>query len=177
MIYFTSDLHFNHNKNFIYESRGYNSIYEHDRDIIKIWNSIVNIKDEVYFLGDIGLGSDIDYLCRCVGQLNCSFHWIYGNHDTLNRVKEIEKCWNVVSEGYSIPLKYKGYRFWLSHYPTMCAPIGEKPVSKSLISLCGHTHTDNCFSDWDKYMIYHVDWDAHKRLISVEEIIEDIRSL
>lgn len=34
-IWFTSDLHFGHNKSFLYEPRGFNSIEEHDATIIK----------------------------------------------------------------------------------------------------------------------------------------------
>lgn len=35
MIYFTSDLHFGHDKDFIYKSRGFNSIGDHDNTIIE----------------------------------------------------------------------------------------------------------------------------------------------
>ena len=58
MIYFTSDLHFNHNKNFIYESRGFKSIEEHDKEIIKNWNNIIKDNDDVYILGDLMLGDN-----------------------------------------------------------------------------------------------------------------------
>ena len=34
-VYFTSDTHFNHDKAFIYESRGYKNRYEHN-DALKI---------------------------------------------------------------------------------------------------------------------------------------------
>ena len=39
-IYFSSDLHFSHNKDFIYKARGFTSIEEHDEEIIKRFNSI-----------------------------------------------------------------------------------------------------------------------------------------
>lgn len=35
MIYLTSDLHFGHNKEFLYKPRGFNSIEAHDEQIIK----------------------------------------------------------------------------------------------------------------------------------------------
>ena len=35
MIYLTSDTHFCHNKDFLYEPRGFQSIEEHDEAIVK----------------------------------------------------------------------------------------------------------------------------------------------
>lgn len=55
MIYFTSDLHFGHNKEFLYKSRGYNSLNEMTEDIILKWNSTVQNEDDVYILGDLML--------------------------------------------------------------------------------------------------------------------------
>lgn len=176
MEWITSDLHFGHNRSFIYESRGYQTMQEHDENIIEIWNYLVRPQDEVWFLGDIGMGADIDYLARCVYSLNGTIHWVFGNHDTERRREIIGGLGNVVKEGWALPHEYNGQRFWLSHFPTMTAPIGEKPFYKSLISLCGHTHTDDCFSDWKDHMIYHVDWDAHNGLISFEQILNDIRN-
>lgn len=69
-IYFTSDLHFNHNQPFLYEPRGFSSIVEHDYEIIERWNSTIKPEDTVYFLGDIGMSNNIDYLVKCISILN-----------------------------------------------------------------------------------------------------------
>lgn len=58
MEWFSSDLHFGHNKDFIYQARGFNSIEEHDKAIVDNWNSIVDEDDDVYLLGDLMLNSD-----------------------------------------------------------------------------------------------------------------------
>lgn len=174
MEFITSDLHFNHNREFIYNSRGFKSIQEHDEAIIERWNSIILSHDDVWFLGDIGMGGDIDYIARQVHRLNGTIHWIRGNHDTDARWETIGELSNVVKEGWALPHKYNGQRFWLSHFPTMTAPIREKPFYKSLINLCGHCHTDDRFSDWKDYMIYHVDWDAHDRPITLDKVVNDI---
>ena len=55
-IFLTSDLHFGHNKEFIYKVRGFNSIEEMNEAIIERWNSVVNNDDDVYVLGDLMLG-------------------------------------------------------------------------------------------------------------------------
>ena len=54
MIYFTSDWHLAHNKEFIYKKRGFNSIEDHDKAIFE------NLKmlqpgDILYNLGDVCL--------------------------------------------------------------------------------------------------------------------------
>ena len=55
MIYFTSDFHFCHNRDFIYERRGFSSIEEHDQTIIDNFNSIITDEDILYILGDVFL--------------------------------------------------------------------------------------------------------------------------
>lgn len=177
MIYLTSDTHFNHCKPFLYEARGFNTIQEHDEAIIERWNEVVRPNDTVYHLGDTTMGGDIEYSVDCVRRLNGQIEWILGNHDTLNRINRICELPHVNLVGEAMTLKYEKQRFFLSHYPTMTAPIGGKPFYKSLISLCGHTHTDNCFCDWIDYMIYHVEMDAHNCYpVSIEQIINDIRN-
>lgn len=58
MKYFSSDLHLNHDKAFIYEACGFSSIQEHDETIIERFNSIVTERDDLYLLGDLMLGND-----------------------------------------------------------------------------------------------------------------------
>ena len=58
-IYFTSDTHFCHNKDFCYEPRGFKTIEEMNEKIFNNWNSIVTDEDDVYHLGDIMLNDDI----------------------------------------------------------------------------------------------------------------------
>ena len=56
MIYFTSDLHINHDRGFIYEPRGFKSVGEMNEAIVARWNSIVEPDDTIYLLGDAMLG-------------------------------------------------------------------------------------------------------------------------
>lgn len=81
MRWFISDFHFGHNKPFIYESRGFSSIEEHDEELIRRFNSIVNPKDVTYHLGDFCWMSVNRYLSRLNGRLII----IYGNHDKTLR--------------------------------------------------------------------------------------------
>ena len=53
MDYFTSDLHIGHDKPFIWQARGFNSIEEHDTQILLRWNTAVSPEDTVYTLTKI----------------------------------------------------------------------------------------------------------------------------
>lgn len=75
MIYLTSDLHFGHNKDFLYKPRGFDSIQQHDEQIIKNWNEIITDEDEIYILGDLML-NDNEYGLKCLKQLKGKIHVI-----------------------------------------------------------------------------------------------------
>lgn len=178
MIWFTSDLHFCHNKSFLYEPRGFISVQEMNDAIIRNWNQVVSDDDLVYILGDLML-NDNELGCKCFNQLKGDKVIILGNHDTDNR-KELYRHLRGVnglsSIKYAHQIKYNGYNFYLSHYPTITSNNDyNKPLKKRLINLCGHTHTKDKFIDMDKGIIYHVELDAHNNTpVSVEQIIEDL---
>lgn len=176
-IWFTSDTHFNHNKNFLYVPRGFNSIVEHDYEIIERWNSIIQYNDTVYFLGDIGMSAEIEYLCDCITCLNGKIKWILGNHDTDNRIKKISELPHVKVVGYADKLKIsRNTSLFLCHYPTLTMPRNlDGELNGRTYSLCGHTHTKNRWLDWDKGGIYHVELDAHNCYpVSLEEVRKDL---
>ena len=88
-IYFTSDLHFGHNRDFIFGPRGFTNVQDHDETIIKNWNALVQPNDTVYILGDIMLNDNVKGV-RNFNRLNGTKFIILGNHDTKER-KEIYK--------------------------------------------------------------------------------------
>ena len=114
-IWLTSDLHLGHDRNFIWDPRGFNSVEEHDETIIKNWNELVSPDDTVYCLGDLML-NDNEGGCRKLNQLNGKIYILYGNHDTATRVQLYANIRpNILGLGLAYILKYKGYRFYLSH--------------------------------------------------------------
>lgn len=172
MIYFTSDLHFCHNKSFLYEPRGFNSIEEHDETVIKNWNNIITPDDEIYLLGDIMLG-DNERGIECLRRLNGKIHIILGNHDTDTRIKLYESCFNVVEIAYAKEIKIGKNYFWLCHYPTC---VGNFDDHKKIWCLCGHSHTQDKFIDIDK-KCYHVELDCHNNCpIELNTILQDIKN-
>ena len=57
-IFVTSDLHFCHDRDFLYEPRGFKSVHEMNEAIVKNWNSIIQPEDDVYVLGDLMLNDN-----------------------------------------------------------------------------------------------------------------------
>ena len=177
-IYLVSDWHFNHNKSFIFESRGFINIQDMNESIIKNHNQIVTQEDIVYCLGDCMLGNNEEGV-NCLKQLNGNLHIIRGNHCTDQRILFYKECPNVLDIQNSAYLRYNDYHFYLTHYPTLTSNFDfDKPLKARLINLCGHSHIQNPFEDWDKYNapIYHCELDAHNCTpISLDQIIQDIQ--
>lgn len=181
-IWFISDTHFGHIKDFLWSPRGFNSIEEHDEIIIKNWNELVAPEDEVYHLGDVML-NDNEHGLECINRLNGKIHLIVGNHDTSTRIELYKQCPNIVSIDYAKEIKIGKNYFWLCHYPTITANYDDnKPWAKHLINIHGHTHQTEKFykikgaSEVNPYM-YCVCLDAHNnRPVELNEIIEDIKN-
>lgn len=181
MIYFTSDLHFGHDKEFIWKARGFNSLKEMEEAIVSRWNNIVRPDDVVYILGDVMLGLNQTASLDLLYSLNGTKRIIAGNHDTANKLSLYGSVPNVACMGWATPYKYhsssgKQYHFYLSHYPTFTANFGDDKanLSRIVINLHGHTHSKDKFFNNNPYM-YNVDMDAHNCTpVSIDEIMDDI---
>ena len=171
-IYFSSDLHFGHGRQFVYGVRGFDSIEEMNEAIVKNFNEVIDDQDDLYLLGDQMLGDydNIKYLDR----LNGKIHLLVGNHDTANRVKLYrEHGFDVL--GYVDVVKFYGYRFYLSHYPTMTSNF-DKELKQATINLYGHTHQQTNFCNGMPWM-YHVGVDSHDcRPVEIRTIIDEIKA-
>ena len=86
-IYFTSDLHFSHQRirDFCPKFRDYASTEEMDEGLIAWWNGHVGPEDEVYNLGDFCFSRKLDRIRAILQRLNGRHHLIYGNHDEVIR--------------------------------------------------------------------------------------------
>lgn len=78
--WFISDTHFSHANIIRYASRPYTHVEEMNRSLIDNWNQCVDIDDQVFFLGDFGLG-DVNHLHSICSQLKGHKICIRGNHD------------------------------------------------------------------------------------------------
>lgn len=172
MDYFTSDLHIGHDKPFIWQARGFNSIEEHDTQILLRWNATVSPEDTVYILGDLCLGGNEPEWNRIYKVLNGHKKFIHGNHDTLAKIERYINEYNMEDLGLATIYKYnKRKTFYLSHYPTL---VGNHENDKFFWNLSGHTHSTNPFEN-GLGCVYNVAMDAHNCTpISIEQIIKDI---
>ena len=160
-VFITSDLHLNHDKEFIYSSRGYSTVEEMNEDIVTKWNMTIDNIDTVYVLGDIMMGNDIETAAHYWNKLKGDKKIILGNHDSKKKIELYQTCPNTEIIGYGGIIKYKGYRFYLSHYPTLCGNVDDRDLKSCTINLCGHKHTKDAFEDWNLGKIYHVELDTN----------------
>lgn len=170
-VFLFSDSHFNHQKDFIWKPRGFNSVEEMNEAIVERWNAIVKDDDIVYHLGDVMLGEDLQAGLTLVGRLKGQKYLAYGNHDTNNRVKAFieNNFFKDIQMGYR--LKSGKLSFILSHYPQLVANGEDK---KPIYTLHGHSHSENKWSD--VYHAYNVNADAHNCMpVNIEDIIKDIK--
>lgn len=179
-IYFSSDLHFNHDREFVWGARGFNNVEEMNEAIIERFNSVVQPGDILYLLGDSALGggekATLEANKALIERLNGEIHMVRGNHDTSPRVEMYQSCANVVEAAkWADMLKYKGYHFYLSHFPTMTGNLEKETLKQCTCNLFGHTHqTSNFYMDLP--FVYHVGVDSHNCYpVLLDDIIEQMK--
>lgn len=173
MIYFTSDWHFNHDKDFIWKKRGYNSVEEMNDDLINKICSTLDEGDELWVLGDLVMG-DIDRAAAVLSRIPYSVHFLVGNHDTLKRIN-LYNSLGWVNHERAIQVTDGSWDFYLSHYPTVTMNYDDVKKHHPLINLHGHTHYQNKFYNDNPYM-YNVGVDSQNGYpVSIDKIKADIK--
>lgn len=121
-IYFVSDFHLHHDKQFIYGPRGFNNICEHDNLILEFISNL-HPYDIVFHLGDFMFGRNISEIKDVINMFPCRIEFIKGNHDSLlskylkkNKFKFLpaEHELYIIVEDEVHPI-----RIILSHYPML----------------------------------------------------------
>lgn len=191
-MWFLSDLHWHHNKDFIYKARGFESIEQHDEAVIKSINDNVKHNDILFFLGDLCLNTSESQFEELLTLINCqTIYYIWGNHNS--RVKDvylkalksnfpttdIYKTLYDFSEVEVYPVKYRnltflgnyqeivvnGHYIILSHYPMR----SWNGMNKGAFHLFGHIHSHNEFISGKSL---DVGFDAFKKPLSFSEICD-----
>ena len=169
MIYFTSDLHFCHDREFVYKPRGFNNVDEMNNEIVRRWNSVVAKDDDVYVLGDLML-NDNEKALKLLKTLNGKLHIVFGNHDTPTRIKLYKELPNVVETGYAIFLRHKNMNYFMTHYPCITGNLQKGDITQMTVNLFGHTHSKELFWEGLPYM-YNVALDAHNCFPVLENVV------
>lgn len=122
------DTHFGHKKVIEFESvkRPFETIEEHDAELVKRWNSVVKKKDTVWHLGDVLFGKGS---FEILGQLNGVKKLVMGNHDKYHASEYLKYFSQVVGS-----TQYKGYL--LTHIP-----IHPSQLFRYKGNIHGHLHS------------------------------------
>ena len=172
-IFLTSDMHFGHDREFVWKVRGYDSVQSMNLAQVQKWNEIVDDEDDVYALGDLMLGdpSNIEFIKQLKGHI----HIVLGNHDTANREKMYRELPNVVEIAeVGIRLKYKKHHFVLTHYPMLTGNLENESLKQMTLNLYGHTHQLTNFYN-DMPFMYHVGVDSHDGVpVLLDDVIEEM---
>lgn len=105
-IFLLSDLHLGHTNIIRYCARPFSSAREMDEVLINNWNKTVKQDDEIYYLGDLTLGSISGDAHTYLNRLNGRITYVGGNHD--NDIPDMKN--------HAI-LEYKKHAFLLVHDP------------------------------------------------------------
>ena len=169
IIYFTSDLHFYHDKIIKHTGRNFLNSVDMNNKLIRIWNSKVKLNDEVYILGDFTMKGYV-YAKNILSKLNGIKFLIKGNHDKFIYDNNFDiNMFKWIKDYYEF--EYKNILFVLFHYP-----IEEwNGIRKGSIHLHGHQHNKDeyNFENLEKGLRkFDVGVDAnYMQPVSIEDII------
>lgn len=139
--WFTADLHFGHAKCLEYDSAPYQTIEEHDDDIVKKWNSTVGAKDIVWVLGDIAISQSKEKIKGFVERLETGRKMlVLGNHDRRQGSADNMRFYYDLGfeRVYDRPVILKNF-FILSHEPVFVCP------QMPFFNIYGHVHNHPAF--------------------------------
>ncbi len=82
-IFFASDFHLAHLRDFIWKPRGFTNHVDHTNALIDSTNEKVGENDVLFYLGDFSLNSNIDETKSFFRRLKCkNIYFIWGNHES-----------------------------------------------------------------------------------------------
>lgn len=120
MEFFTADLHLNHQNILKYCNRPFSTIESMNEELIYRWNSVVDVEDDVYHIGDFCFGDARPFLKR----LNGHIFLLSGSHDKnikdlvlKDRILTISPLNDEYGNSRTIVMCHYPMRSWpLSHY-------------------------------------------------------------
>lgn len=183
-----SDPHFHHNPKWaipLWKARGYNSVEEHDNDIIDKVNAMFGPNDILFMLGDFCLNTTVDQFNELLGRIKPQIWALWGNHNNPHDKAVYRKAMgsnyigsiqveqypyqykNMLYLGPRVTLILNGQFCVLDHYPLH---VWEE-MQHGAWMLCGHSHYGCEYSRAETPgKILDVGWDGHKAPWTFEEI-------
>jgi calcineurin-like phosphoesterase family protein len=186
-VWFVSDLHAGHEKDFILNPRGYKTAKEAYEDIFNQWNAVVAPEDIVFNLGDlvVGAGTNSEQVANeMIHGLNGNWFFIFGNHNAgIKQIyrKELKEQFNLDSDYRELfPLWTKDEKItFIGDYAEIIVDgqfiiLGHYPIEswnemgKKSIHIHGHCHRNLPINK--NLRRIDVGWDYKKRPVSFDEI-------
>lgn len=137
--FITSDHHFYHKNilKFCGDTRPFESIEEHNEQLILRHNEVVEYDDDVYFLGDFGF-RDAETLGVILEMMNGRKHFIFGNHDKVMKRPSMAKhfVWMRDYHELKMPGQSPMLPIVMSHYPM----FSWNRMHHGALHFYGHTH-------------------------------------
>lgn len=118
-VFFTSDLHFDHENAINFDGRPFANIEEMRKELIRRWNAKVKPGDLVYVLGDMIWKMQDGEIHELLKQLNGQIILIKGNHDRFVKNAKTKKLLAGIKDFDDICVELKDgtkKRVVLSHY-------------------------------------------------------------
>ena len=165
-LWFTSDIHFQHQNILRLTQRPFSDINEMNETIIANFNSVVSPDDMLYILGDVNFKGNADKL---IPRLNGRKVLVLGNHDKDYDPSAFEEICMI--KEINAPIGGRNYRFVLCHYP-----FAEwNGFYKGAIHLHGHQHNKADYNEAQRaagLLRYDVGVDANNFMpVSAEQIV------
>lgn len=151
-LFFTSDLHFNHNNIIRFCNRPFKDSKEMQEKLIENWNNTVSNNDIIFNLGDFNWFPTRHETKKLIDKLNGNKYFLLGNHDTIQMYELInDENFHLCQDITTIHL-YKDniyYEIVLCHYPLACYPHS---IHKNVYQFFGHIHTlkDTPLTEFEK---------------------------
>ncbi|ASM37150.1 phosphoesterase [Campylobacter sputorum] len=184
-VFFTSDLHFGHNKimQFCPAFRRFETTLQMDEALINLWNTQICKDDIIYDLGDFSFHKNLNDIKKVLRRLDGHHILVLGNHDQIIRDNKDEllngfkndgnKMLDEITDYKEISLqdsKENWHKFVLFHYPLNEWNKGHYGT----ILLYGHLH-DELASIKGKAL--NVSYDLHGNILSIDEVLEYVKDI
>lgn len=160
--FFIGDTHFGHKGIITFDStrpyRPFDTIEQHDEELIKRWNSVVRPQDLVWHLGDFCFGSKN---ISIAGRLNGRKKLVMGNHDTYptaEYLKYFEKVYGAAGIADDLLLTH--------------IPVHVSQSTRWKRNIHGHMHT---VAIWDPFYFNVSAEQINLTPISIEELKKSLR--
>ena len=137
MIYFTSDLHFDHINIIQYCARPFTNVNEMNETIVENYNRRVRKNDICYILGDVMM-RNTESARECLNRLNGHKFLLNGNHDFL---KDNGTVFEWIKDYYKLRWNHK--KFILCHFPF----VSWDNMEKGSYCLHGHQHNTSEYNN------------------------------